>query len=87
VRGRAGIPTSVVFHQEADAFRFVKAVEAAVEQLVRMPNMGAARELRNPSLKGLRFWPLTGFDEFLIFYLVEGDTVRVTRILARQARR
>jgi len=41
-----------VFHQEADAFRFVKAVEAAVEQLVRMPNMGAARELRNPSLKG-----------------------------------
>ncbi len=58
-----------------------------VEQLVRMPNMGAARELRNPSLKGLRFWPLTGFDEFLIFYLVKGDTVRVIRILARQARR
>jgi plasmid stabilization system protein ParE len=42
------------------AFRFAEAVEAAVERLVRMPNMGAARELRNPSLKGLRFWPVTG---------------------------
>jgi toxin ParE1/3/4 len=63
------------------AFRFVEAIEAAVEQLARMPNIGAPRELRNPSLKGLCFWPVTGFDEFLIFYLVEGKTVRVIRIL------
>lgn len=63
------------------AFRFVEAVEASVEQLVRLPNMGAPRELRNPSLKGLRFWPVKEFDEFLIFYLVNEETVRVVRIL------
>ena len=63
------------------AFRFVEAVEAAVEQLLRMPHMGAPRELRNPSLKGLRVWPVKEFDEFLIFYVVEGETVRVIRIL------
>jgi plasmid stabilization system protein ParE len=50
------------------AFRFVEAVEASVEQLLRMPNMGAPRELRNPALKGLRLWPVN-------------DTVRVIRIL------
>jgi toxin ParE1/3/4 len=63
------------------AFRFVEAVEASVEQLLRMPNMGAPRELRNPALKGLRLWPVKDFDEFFIFYVVAGDTVRVIRIL------
>jgi len=63
------------------AFRFVEAVEASVEQLLRMPNMGAPRELRNPALKGLRLWPVKEFAEFLIFYVVVGDTVRVIRIL------
>jgi plasmid stabilization system protein ParE len=31
------------------AFPFMEAVEASVEQLVRMPNMGATKRLRNPS--------------------------------------
>jgi toxin ParE1/3/4 len=63
------------------AFWFVEAVEASVEQLVRMPDMGAPREIGNPALKGLRLWPVKDFDEFLIFYVVAGDTVRVIRIL------
>lgn len=63
------------------AFRFVEAVEASVEQLLRMPGMGARRESRNPALKGLRLWPVKEFDEFLIFYVVAKDTVRVVRIL------
>ncbi len=63
------------------AFRFVEAVEESVGQLVSMPNMGAPREIRNPTLKGLRVWPVKNFDEFLIFYLVQGDTLRVIRVL------
>ena len=35
------------------ALRFVDAVDESVEQLLRMPNMGAPRELKNPALKGL----------------------------------
>ena len=63
------------------AFRFLDAVEESVEQLLPMPNMGAPKELKNPALKGLRFWLVKGFEEFLIFYLVRGETVRVIRIL------
>jgi toxin ParE1/3/4 len=63
------------------AFRFVDAVEASLQQLLLMPNMGAAREIRNDKLKGLRFWPVKDFEEFLIFYLVQGETVQVIRIL------
>lgn len=63
------------------AFRFVDAVEDSVAQLVSMPTMGAPRELRNPALKGLRVWPVKDFDAFLIFYVVQGDTLRVIRVL------
>jgi toxin ParE1/3/4 len=63
------------------AFRFVDAVEESVEQLLRTPNMGAPRELRNPALQGLRVWPVKEFDEFLIFYVVQADTLRIIRVL------
>ena len=63
------------------ALRFVDAVDESVEQLLRMPNMGAPRKLKNPALKGLRFWPVKDFDEFLIFYVAQADTLRVIRVL------
>lgn len=63
------------------AFRFVDAVEESVRQLLRMPEMGAPREIRNPVLKGLRAWPVKEFEEFLIFYVAQEDTVRVIRVL------
>ncbi len=63
------------------AFRFVDAVEESVEQLVNMPAIGTPREIRNPALKGLRVWPVKDFDEFLIFYVVQEDTLKVIRVL------
>lgn len=54
------------------AFRFVE-VEASVKHLLRMPNMGTPRELRNPALKGLRAWPVKEFEEFLIWALSENS--------------
>jgi toxin ParE1/3/4 len=63
------------------AFRFVDAVEESVEQLLRMPDVGSPREIGSPALKGLRVWPVRDFDEFLIFYVVQGDTLRVIRVL------
>jgi len=46
-----------------------------------MPQMGAPRTLKNRDLEGLRAWPAKGFDEIYIFYLTEGETVRVIRVL------
>ena len=63
------------------AFRFVDAVDESVQQLLQMPQMGEPREFGNPALKGLRAWPVKEFAEFLIFYLVQGDTLRVIRVL------
>jgi toxin ParE1/3/4 len=63
------------------AFRFVDAVEESVRQLSLMPEMGMPKAARNPDLKGLRFWPVKGFEEFVIFYLIQKEEVRVIRVL------
>ena len=63
------------------AFRFLNAVEASVEQLMRVPGTGTPKALGNPALAGLRAWPVEGFEDMRIFYLVEGETLKIVRIL------
>ncbi|HEY3739414.1 MAG TPA: type II toxin-antitoxin system RelE/ParE family toxin [Bryobacteraceae bacterium] len=63
------------------ADHFVEAVDESVAQLVRMPKMGAPKDLSNDALEGLRSWPVQGFDDIRIYYLVQRDTLKVIRIL------
>jgi hypothetical protein len=46
-----------------------------------MPNMGTPKALRNPALVNLRGWPVAGFEDMRIFYLVQGEAVIVVRVL------
>jgi toxin ParE1/3/4 len=63
------------------AFRFLEAVDVSVEELLPMPLMGAPQPLRNPTLAGLRSWQVREFEDMRIYYLVQGETVRVVRVL------
>ena len=63
------------------AFRFLDAVEESVTQLLRMPGMGAPKLLKNPAVAGLRVWPAEGFEDMRIFDLVQGESLKVIRIL------
>ena len=63
------------------AARFLTAVEAAVEQLLTNPEIGAPRRLKNPNLAGLRAWPVLGFEAIRVYYLVQGETLRIVRVL------
>ena len=63
------------------AQRFLDAVDESIEHVCRMPEAGAPRPSRNPALSGLRSWPVTGFDDVRIYYLVAGNVVRVIRVL------
>ena len=60
---------------------FVDAVDRSVEALCRMPEMGALRSMGNPLLAGLRSWPVEGFEDLRIYYLVQPDVLRVVRVL------
>ena len=37
--------------------------------------------MQNPQLRNLRVWPVTGFEVFGLYYVVEADTISVIRIL------
>jgi toxin ParE1/3/4 len=63
------------------AERFLQAAEASFRQLANMPEMGSPRQFKNPSLAGLRMWPVKGFRNHLIFYRPTADGIEVIRVL------
>lgn len=63
------------------AARFVSALEATCAQLVALPGMGSARSFRRKDLMDVRMLPVTGFEQYLIFYTVVGKRITVLRVL------
>jgi toxin ParE1/3/4 len=61
--------------------RFVPALEATCAQLVALPGMGSVRNFVQAELQGVRVFPVTGFEHYLIFYSTTRRHVRVLRIL------
>ncbi len=63
------------------ADRFAAAVFAAINAAIKTPKAGAPRLVANSALAGLRTWPVKGFGEFRIYYMLRGDVFMVVRIL------
>lgn len=63
------------------AIRFADAVSSAFEQLACMPGMGGLREFPNPEYANVRSWPITGFENYLIFYVPIPDGIEVIRVI------
>jgi toxin ParE1/3/4 len=61
--------------------RFSAAAVASIEAVMAMPEGGAPKATANPRLSGLRTWPVKGFDEFRIYYLVQPDLLIIVRVL------
>jgi toxin ParE1/3/4 len=63
------------------AARFMAAVESTFEKLARSPLVG--RRVERPALigQGLRWWPIEGFPNHLIFYRQVEDGIHVVRVL------
>lgn len=63
------------------ASRFLEAVHGSIDDLCRMPEIGAPRSSRNPLLDGLRSWPVKGFEDIRIYYVIRTDVLRIVRVL------
>jgi toxin ParE1/3/4 len=63
------------------ARRFHTATLDAVDALLAMPEAGPPKSSRNPQLTGLRMWPVKGFDEFWVYYLIRPELLTVVRVL------
>ena len=69
--------------------RFYDAVAHDLLLLADNPRMGARRRSQNVKLKELRSWPLSGFRNYLVFYIPLENGIDVLRVLhgARDADR
>jgi len=56
-------------------------VAAAIDAALTAPKAGAPKHVGNPALAGLRTWPVRGFGEFRIYYLLRRDAFVVIRVL------
>jgi toxin ParE1/3/4 len=65
----------------AAARRFVEAAQAAATRLVTMPEAGGEWQSTLPRLAGLRVWPVTGFESYLMFYRVRRGSIEISRLL------
>ncbi len=73
---------TVIYKDQPDsAEQFLDEVEANLLKLAEHPKMGSAVEPVIPRLETLRKWPIPGFRNFLIFYLVRPDAIEVIRVL------
>ncbi len=66
---------------ELVAVRFLTAVQSAIAQVCRQPGTGSPKALRNLKLAGLRSWPVRGFPNMRVYYLLSNDVLRVVRVL------
>jgi toxin ParE1/3/4 len=63
------------------ALSFLVAVDETLVLLARNPFVGSIREFRDARSKGLRMWPVHGFDNYEVFYLVEDVAIEIVRVL------
>lgn len=63
------------------SIRFQEAAARALERLLELPELGAARPGVNPRLADLRMWPIPDFPNHLIYYRPGTVTVAVVRVL------
>lgn len=71
----------IAVDQPAAAARFLRAAEDAFAKLASMPEMGALYGFTDARFVDLRFWPLRGFENYLVFYRPLPDGIEVVRVL------
>jgi plasmid stabilization system protein ParE len=65
----------------AVAIRFRHAVTQTVQSLSQHPLVGLRVHSSISGYQNLRSWPVSGFEFIRIYYLVEGDVLRIIRVL------
>lgn len=65
----------------AAAERVLDAVEATFAQIAAQPESGVPYPTRNQLMKAVRMLPVSGFNNYLVFYRIEGDAVRVLYVV------
>jgi toxin ParE1/3/4 len=63
------------------AARFFQSLEASLQKLATMPELGEQQRFERKELADLRVWQVQGFENYLIFYRPVEHGIEVIRIL------
>lgn len=63
------------------ALRFLDAAENTFIFVAKNPEIGALCRFSSAQVELVRFWPVKGFDKYLIFYQPLSDGIEVVRLL------
>jgi toxin ParE1/3/4 len=63
------------------AERFHAAAQETIKRLGENPRIGKLREFSIQRLRGIRSWPIRGFENWLIFYRVLPDGIEILRVI------
>ena len=71
------------------ADRFIAAVVDALDGLALMPGKGSPKPFRRGQVPPIRSWLVPGFDKYVIYYFINGESLVVLAILhgARDVRK
>ncbi len=61
--------------------RVLDAVDAVLTMLAEQPEIGLSYPTKNRLLQGVRMLPVAGFPNYLVFYRITEDAVRVLYIV------
>ena len=84
VQASRDIEEAFVYIAENDldkAVYFLVAVEESIGLIAKNPFIGSVRQFQNAKLRNLRMWRVKGFENYLIFYIVEENTIKIVRFL------
>jgi toxin ParE1/3/4 len=62
------------------ATRVIEAAYETFQTLAANPRLGRPRKFRNPRLRAIRSWHVTGFDNYLIFYRSIPEGIQVLHV-------
>lgn len=62
------------------ALRFLDAAEKTFDQLARLPRIGKSRKVKS-QVFGVRQFPITGFEKYLVFYRQIRGGIEILRVL------
>lgn len=61
--------------------RVLAAVQATFDQLILQPECGVGYPARSAKLADLRMLPVNGFTNYLVFYRVEAEAIRILYVV------
>jgi toxin ParE1/3/4 len=75
------IAARIAQHNLPASLRFTKRLQEAFDRVMLWPDCGAAWRTRLGSLRGLRYYPIRGYRQYIVFYIPRKDLVEIVHVI------